>query len=189
MHARAERAFQVVEVDHRHLGCRVAADGPSRDWDRVGRIFGQVERVQMHKLGVIGRDQKVDYLGLCPVCDGDGQGFVARKLAWLACPDAHAVIRRQVVLRANQNLNAAVENGVGPGGRLLCALQPAVRPTRTSSPATKRIRGNVISSQERILQAATSPALSRRLFSRSLVMDGRAPLRKATPTVHGFSNH
>ena len=84
--------------------------------------FVRSKRIHVDQLGVVGRDQKVELLRFRIVREGDGQGLVARKLARLAGADAHVVIRRQIELGANQNLNAAVERGVGRGGRSVLGL-------------------------------------------------------------------
>ena len=113
VHARAIGAFQIVEVDNRHLRCGIAPDRPSRDWNSVGRILRQVERILVDELCAVVRDQKIDDLGFGVSRDGNWQRLITRELARGPGANADRHIRRHLVLRANQNLNAPVEGRVG----------------------------------------------------------------------------
>ena len=53
VHARAIRALEVVEIDHRHFGVGIAADGTAGDGDGIGGILRQVDRVQVDELGAV----------------------------------------------------------------------------------------------------------------------------------------
>src|ERR1700722_5619718 len=78
--------------------------------------------------------------------------------------------------------------GAGPAGGVFCALQPTVRP-RTSSPAKKRNRNKVFSSQKRISQRGVWPPAGALDFPaviegcRPQTIEGRTMGRKATEFV------
>ena len=124
VHPRAIRALEVVKVDDRHFGVGVATDGTTRDGDGIGGILRKIERVHVDELGVVIGDKEVDLGNLAAVRNGDGQGFVAGKRAWLAGANIQVGIRGQLELGAHQNLDAAIERGIGSGGWVGLSLAP-----------------------------------------------------------------
>ncbi len=108
VHLRAVGALEVVEVDHRHLGCGVSAHRSARNIDVEGWILRQIEGLEPRQRLAVRRNQKVERRCLRAARKTHGKRIIARKRARPARPDRHHVILRHVELRADQHLDTPI---------------------------------------------------------------------------------
>src|ERR1035437_4596767 len=109
MHTRTERALQIVEVDDGHLCLGIAADGPTEDIDSGAGSFGQVKLLQPRQRIIVLRNQKNRGLLLGTVAEGNWQRIESDNVALTAIAQGHVVVRWNVILGTDCQLNLAIE--------------------------------------------------------------------------------
>ena len=139
VHARTERALEIVVVDDRHLGVFVAARRTAADvnllHDRSVRIDGQIELGHAYQRLVIAREQEIEI----PLSVGTGkrnrQRVIVRKLTRPERPHHHLHVGREGILRPHLALDHAryIRKGTEGEGRRDWAEQPRQISKRTTN--------------------------------------------------------
>ena len=110
MHTLAERALQVVVIDDRDLGLRIAAYRPAGDIDLAHAlgvdVLGEVHLGDLRQdFAVLGK-QEIHLLLMTFATECDGHQIVGREVAGMAWSDVDFHVGRKIVLGLNLALDA-----------------------------------------------------------------------------------